>query len=285
MVDYKEGTVSVAGAELHYSTIGSGPTCLILNSMGAEPNQRMTPPELAERLQLVFVDLRGSGRSTGDPADLSFDVLASDLEAIRAELGVERVVVLGYSILGVLALEYARRCPESVSHLVMVGTPPSGDMASLAESGMAHFEQHASEERKQILQENMASLPEGASMGQAMHAQTPMRFYDPRFDATSLFEGADSKLDLLNHLLGTLTPGWTAQSVASSLEVPTFLAHGRHDYVVPHVLWDGVIEMFPNASLQIFEKSGHQPFFEEPRAFADAVSEWMADPGRRGSEF
>ncbi len=71
MVDNREGTVSVNGAELYYSTQGSGPTCLVLSAIGSEPYKRLTLPQLAEHLRLVFVDLRGSGRSTGNPADLT----------------------------------------------------------------------------------------------------------------------------------------------------------------------------------------------------------------------
>ncbi len=63
---------------------------------------------------------------------------------------------------------------------------------------------------------------------------------------------------------------------ADSLRTPIFLAHGRHDYVVPHILWDGVVEKLPKATLQIFERSGHQPFFEEPDRFTDAVADSMA---------
>jgi len=41
-------------------------------------------------------------------------------------------------------------------------------------------------------------------------------------------------------------------------------------------LWNGIAENLPNATLQIFQRSGHQPFFEEPKRFADVVMEWMA---------
>lgn len=109
MVENREGTVSVNGAELYYSTRGSGPTCLVLSAVGTEPYKRLTPQQLAERLRLVYVDLRGGGRSTGDPTDLTFEVLADDLEAIRVKLGVDQVAILGHSILGVLAIEYGRR--------------------------------------------------------------------------------------------------------------------------------------------------------------------------------
>ena len=79
--------VSVDGAELFYTTQGQGPVCLFLSSIGTKPYERQTPPQLSDRFRFAYVDLRGSGRSTGDPTRLTFDVLADDLEAIRADLG------------------------------------------------------------------------------------------------------------------------------------------------------------------------------------------------------
>ncbi len=121
--------VTVDGAELFYSARGSGPPCLVPSSIGTRPYERLMPEALSDRLRLVFVDLRGGGRSTGDPGQLTFDVLAADLEAIRADLGLPQVAVLGHSILGILAIEYAQRCPEHVSHVIAVGTPPPGTWA------------------------------------------------------------------------------------------------------------------------------------------------------------
>ena len=276
MANSVDGSVSVNGAELYYSVQGAGPTCFVLSAIGTEPYKRLTPPQLTDRLRLVYVELRGSGRSTGDPAELTFEVLADDLEAIRRDLGVDQVAILGHSILGVLAVEYGKRRPESVSHVIIAGTPPRVDMAAIAAASAAYFEENASEDRKQVLQDNLASLPEGASMAQSMYAHTPMRFYDPRFDSAPLFEGGDAGLGLLQHLMGTLMPGWNISAESSALDVPIFIAHGRHDYTIPHILWDGVVDELPTATLQIFEKSGHQPFFEEPDTFADTLSIWMA---------
>jgi proline iminopeptidase len=268
--------VSVKGAELFYSTRGSGPVCLVLSSIGTKPYERMMPAHLSDRMKLVFVDLRGGGKSTGDPGDLTFDVLADDLEAIRNDLGVERVAVIGHSILGVLAIEYARRRPASVSHVIAAGTPPRGDMASLAATTTEFFERDASEERKRTLRENMAALPAGAPFGRVFLAQTPMRFFDARLDAAPLFAEAEMKPAMLSHLLGDLTRAWDVSADADSLRAPIFLALGRHDYVVPYILWEGVAEKLPNATVQIFERSGHHPFFEEPERFAATVTEWMA---------
>lgn len=268
--------VSVRGAELFYSTRGSGPVCLVLCSIGTKPFERMMPEQLSDRMKLVFVDLRGGGKSSGEPADMTFDVLAEDLEAIREDLGVERVAVMGHSILGVLAIEYGRRCTASVSHVITAGTPPKGDMAWLAEKAASFFEQDASEERKRILRENLAALPVGAPFSRVFLAQTPTRFFDARLDAAPLFAEAETKPAMIIHLLGDLTRAWDVTVGADSLRMPIFLAHGRHDYVVPYILWDGVAEKLPNTTLQIFERSGHHPFFEEPDHFVEAVVDWMA---------
>jgi len=268
--------VSVNGAELFYSTRGTGVPILVPCILGVKLYERLTLPPLSGRFQFVYVDLRGGGKSTGDPADLTFDVLASDLEAVRADLKVDHVAVLGYSIVGVLALEYGRRCPESVSHVIIAGTPPSGDIPNMVAKSTSFFEQHASEERKAILRENMARLPPGTPPTQAIFAQTPMRFFDPTFDAVPLFAEADFKPRLFEHVLGALTAQWDVTADSTSLQVPILIAHGRHDYVAPHTMWDGIADTLPNATLHLFERSGHQPFFEEPERFADVVVEWMA---------
>ena len=268
--------VSVKGAELFYSTRGSGPVCFVLSGIGTNPYERMTPPQLSDRFQLVYVDPRGSGRSTGEAADLTFDVLAEDLETLRAALGVEKVAVLGHSILSVLAIEYGRRCPGSVSHVITAGATPDGDMTRLAASSTAFFEADASEERKGILRDNLVRLPAEPARAEVMFAQTPMRFFDPRYDAAPLYAEAIVRPEFLQRVFGTLTPGWDVTDGASDLRVPLLLAHGRYDYAVPYRLWDGIPERLPNATLELFERSGHQPFFEEPERFVAALSEWMA---------
>ena len=274
-------TVSVNGAELSYTTRGSGPACMVLSAIGTAPYVRQMPPPLTDHLTLVHVDLRGGGQSTGVVADLTFDQLANDLDAVRGALGLGRVAVLGHSILGVLAIEYGRRRPTSVSHVIAVGTPPTGDLEALAAHSRSFFEEDASDARKQRLRDNVASLPPEPSMGLTLLAQTPMRFHDADVDAAPLFEGAVSRPELPMHIMGTLMPAWRIDADPDSLRAPLLLAHGRHDYTVPYVLWDGIPPTLPNATFQIFEQSGHQPFFEEPERFTAVLTRWMADQTSR----
>ena len=273
-----DATVVPVGTSVAIHTVsrGRGPVCLVLSTIGTRPYERQIPAALDEHLTLVFVDVRGSGRSTGAASDLTFDVLADDLEAVRAAFGVARVAVLGHSMAGMLAVEYARRRPEAVSHAIMVGTPPSGDMTVLQASTAAYFAQHASDERKQILQANIAGLPPGAPTAQAVFAQTPLRFFDAHFDALPLFAGAEPRPEMLVHLLGTLAPTWDV-TAGSALQPRLLIAHGRHDYTVPHVLWDAALPALPTATKKLFEESGHQPFVEEPGRFTAELTAWLRD--------
>jgi proline iminopeptidase len=263
--------VGVKGAELHYTTSGRGEVCLVPSSMGTRPFEIQLSSPLSDHFEFVFVDLRGSGKSTGNFADLTFDLLAEDLEAVRRDVGAERVAVLGHSILGSLAIEYGRRRPESVSHVITAGATPRGDMGWVAAKAQEFFAADASEERKEILRDNLARVPEGQT---GILAQTPMRFYDARFDMAPLLAEAAFNPAVFAHLLGPLTHDWDVTIGADSLRVPIFLAHGRYDYVVPYTVWDGIVETLPDATFRLFERSGHQPFFEEPEEFAAAVSEW-----------
>ena len=271
--------VSVDGAELHCTVHGRGPVCLVLSAIGTAPYERQMAHGLVDHLTMVYVDLRGGGRSTGRATDLTFDVVAADVYAIRAALGDERVILLGHSILGMLALECARRLPAGVSHVVTVGTPPHGDMDAVSARSAAMFEAEADSARRQRLRDNLAGLPPDASPAQTLLAQTPMRFFDPTVDAAPLFEGAVSRAELVTHIIGTLAAGWTVTTDPESLTVPVLITHGRWDYTVPHAMWDGIPSLLPDATFHRFEASGHQPFFEEPERFTAVVTEWLA--GRR----
>ena len=267
--------VPVDGAELFYSSRGEGPVCLVPSAVGTKAYERQLPLQLNEGRRLVFVDLRGGGQSTGDPSTLTFDRLAEDLEAVRVALGVDAVDVIGHSIIGALAIEYGRRCPKTVSHVVTVGTPTRGDMAWLAAEAAQFFERDASPERKAVLQENLAKLPAGASVVQSFLAQAPTRFFDARTDMLPFLQEAVMRPALLGHLMGTLTQDWDVFRDAGSLRVPLLLAHGRWDYTVPYTLWDGIEAVLPTATRHLFQHSGHQPFFEEPDEFAKVLAAWM----------
>ena len=76
-----------------------------------------------EQMHLIYYDYRGNGRSGRPPLEtLTYEPFCSDADAVREHLGFEKIAVLGYTFGGGVALEYALRYPEHLSHLILVRT-------------------------------------------------------------------------------------------------------------------------------------------------------------------
>src|ERR687885_1892769 len=81
---------------------------------------------LSRKLQLVYFDHRGQGRSARGPKETyTLDNNVEDMEALRQHLGLDKIVVLGTSYGGMVALAYAVRYPQHLSHLIAVVTAPN----------------------------------------------------------------------------------------------------------------------------------------------------------------
>ena len=77
-------------------------------------------PRLERRMQVVYFDQRGSGRSERPAGgDYSMNTLVEDVEALRRYLGVPQIALLGHSFGATIALEYATRYPEHVQKLIV----------------------------------------------------------------------------------------------------------------------------------------------------------------------
>ena len=172
--------VSVNGAELYYSTRGTGVPCIVPCIIGVEA-VRAADPAAAHRLLSVHLRRPARRREVNRRSERS-DVRCARLRSggcAQARSASSASSSSAIRFFGVLALEYGRRCPDAVSHVIMAGTPPSGDIPKLVQAGTAFFEEDGSEERKTILKENYAKLPPGTPPTQAVFAQTPLRFLRP----------------------------------------------------------------------------------------------------------
>lgn len=88
--------------------------------------QALGGPALEREVRMVYLDQRGSGRSERpkDPKFYSLELLESDVEAVRQQLGVERLVLLGHSAGTPIALDNAADHPERVAGLILTGAVP-----------------------------------------------------------------------------------------------------------------------------------------------------------------
>ena len=115
-------------ASLFVEVFGHGyPLLLMHGGPGADHWTLAAFRRLADWYTLVFYDHRCNGRSTGAPVEsMTWDNLTADADALRQSLGFERWAVLGHSFGGHVALEYALRYPDSLSHLVLLDTGGEG---------------------------------------------------------------------------------------------------------------------------------------------------------------
>ncbi|MBN2317697.1 MAG: alpha/beta hydrolase [Acidobacteria bacterium] len=114
---------TVDGIEIHSSVRGAGPETVILVHGWTcdETTWKSQVPALSKDYRVVTLDLPGHGKS-GSPAegDLSLDLFARAIEAVRQEVNVNRVVLAGHSMGTPVVMQYARLYPRHVAGLVFV---------------------------------------------------------------------------------------------------------------------------------------------------------------------
>jgi len=124
-----EGTVPAGDAELFFRETGNGQPIVVLHG-GPDFDHTYLLPELdrlSDAYRLIYYDQRGRGRSTKgvQPEDFTIQSDVEDLERLRVYFQLETVALLGHSWGGILALEYALRHPERVSHLILLNPAPA----------------------------------------------------------------------------------------------------------------------------------------------------------------
>ena len=124
-----EGFIAVPGARLYHRTVGSGTPLVVLHG-GPDFNHHYLLPELdglAGSSRLIYYDQRGRGKSSAGvaPEDVSIESEVDDLDRLRQHFGLETLPLLGHSWGCLVAMEYAARHPERVSHLVLMNPAPA----------------------------------------------------------------------------------------------------------------------------------------------------------------
>ena len=113
-----EGVLKVPGATLPYHSEGSGPPILVLSAPVFYA--RALPEALREHFELVFIELRHfvPVEDGFDVTTINLDLYADDIDALLQAAGLERTIVLGHSVHGAIAREYAKRYPQNVRGVV-----------------------------------------------------------------------------------------------------------------------------------------------------------------------
>jgi proline iminopeptidase len=275
-------TIKVNDIELRVKITGKGQPILVASDTVVYP--RLFSEFLKNHYQWIFAETRYTV-----PTPKGFDktiplwsLMADELEIIREELGLGKVTILGHSMLGLLAFEYARKYPGNVTSVVALGTPPNFGpaYASACEEAVKAADPQRLAIAAQRLrdfggQEKLDALNPDDRAVQENIINSSLFLYDKNSDLAPFYEGGKFNGELLTEGLAQATNYDVA--LEPRVNAPVLICAGKYDYVVPPSTWtDAEKAKLPNLTFHIFEKSGHMMMYEEPDEFERIFNQWMS---------
>jgi proline iminopeptidase len=269
--------VPVRGIELFTRRIGAGPAAVVLHGGPGAHHDYLLPgfDALADGRELVYYDQRGGGRSpVARDVPVGWTEQVSDLEALRAHWGLERLTLVGYSWGGLLALLYALEHPGRVERLALVSPAPTWRGAR--EEFERVFAQRNvdpafQEERRRLRESGLRERDPAAFQQRIFELSVAPYFFDPARAAA-------------------LTPfrvtGRTQQEVWQSLGdydlrprlpelrgVPAVVLHGEAD-PIPIAAARTAAELI-GAEFHPLARCGHVPYVEAFEEFRTVVGRFL----------
>ena len=287
-----------ASGRVYYEVEGAGPTVLLVPGGPGVAHLHYHPwfSRLANAHRVVYFDQLGTGRSDrlASPDGYTIELYSETIEALRVELGVERVSLIGLSFGALPALDYAARHGERLSRLVL----SNGQLS--AKTWQASNIDNVNRELQSQFPELWSELLEMRERGvrsldpdyQALIGKVlpHLEWLDPwnhpplarsddaregfQEDVYRAFVGEDPEWVVT----GTLK-GFDPAPALRDVTVPTLVITGRHDRVTTPSVAHAILDALPRApcSLVVFERSAHRPWVEEADGYFELVEQFLAD--------
>jgi len=273
---------SADGTRLAYHTIGTGRPLVCVPGGPMRASAYLGDfGGLSARRALVLLDLRGTGDSEvpADPASYRCDRQVGDIEALRVELGLDRLDLAGHSGGATLAVLYAARYPDRVDRLVLVcpGTRPVGieiedsdrrEVAELRRGEPWFADAFAAFER----------IWSGESTPADWEAISPFMYGRWDADTRAAVETRPGQRNeeaaALYYAEGALDPP-AVRSAIASLPARVLLLAGEYDAALPPKRAAEYAELFANAELVVQPGAGHSPWLDDPERFARTISDFL----------
>jgi proline iminopeptidase len=284
----RTGYVPAGRAQLHFRDFGVGPAIVVLHG-GPDFDYDYLLPEfdrLAERFRIIYYDQRGRGRSADGvrPEEVSLESEMDDLDHVRRYLGLDSMALLGHSWGGVLAMEYASRHPERLTHLILMNTAPASNRDVNAWRQHLHRIRPAGDVAAMQFLSGTAEFRAGDLDVESEYYRI---HYRPAFYAPALLDRLIPRLRAnftpervlvaraIEHRLYDETwssPGYDLHPRLRHVSVPALVIHGENDFV-PVDVAAHVARAMPKARLVVLSRCGHFAHLEAPDAVMLHVSE------------
>jgi pimeloyl-ACP methyl ester carboxylesterase len=226
---------------------------------------------MSDRYRVIALDQRGHGESSWAPKEAyGVEDMAADLEAFVAALGLDGFSLLGLSMGGMVAMEYAGRRPAGLASLVIVDIGPE-----LIASGGQRIRANAEAS-------DVFDSPEAAfATARAENPRPPEAHHRNRVEA-NLMRTEDGRwtwrYDRALRTWGVLRPRppQVAWASCAAIAVPTQLIRGElSDILAPEVA-ARMVETIPDVRFDLVPGSGHAVPLDDPEGFARAAREFLA---------
>ena len=263
------------GVSLNVEQVGDGFPLVVLHGGPGLDHTTFRPylDALADRFRLLYVDERGQGRSDRvEPASLSLEVFARDVDLLAAALGLDRFALLGHSFGAIVATFHATELGTADAYVISGGADSSdaldadvnASLEALGEEGAPIAESWAREQ----------TVETEADFRDLMRAQWPFHFAGE----VPAGYGDDTVFtpDVLRHFAAAGYGGFDFVPELGRIDRPVLVLVGEHDLTTTpraaRVLHDGI----RGGELVILEGAGHMSFVEATDDYVAAVREFLA---------
>jgi pimeloyl-ACP methyl ester carboxylesterase len=273
----KSKSVLLHGRPVTYVEAGSGPVLLLIHGVaGSILNWQEVIEPLARRHTVVAADLPGHGASAPGAGDYSLGALAAGLRDLLVVLGHERATLVGHSLGGGIAMQFAYQFPEITERLVLVssgglGPEVSPVLRAAALPGAGLF--------------IAATATAGRSAGAALARGLAAVGLRPTTDIAEVARGYASLTDPDRRaaFLATLRSvvGIAGQRVHADDRLylaegmPVLIIWGARDPIIPVHHGEHAHEAIPGSHLEIFDGAGHLPQVEAPGRFVAVLERFL----------
>ncbi|BCI52836.1 hypothetical protein NIIDNTM18_21140 [Mycolicibacterium litorale] len=271
---------TIHGYRRAFRIAGDGPAILLIHGIGDNSTTWSTvQSKLAQRFTVIAPDLLGHGRSDKPRADYSVAAYANGMRDLLSVLGIDRVTVIGHSLGGGVAMQFAYQFPQFVDRLILVGAggvTKDVNVALRAASLPMGSEALALLRLPLVLPAlQVAGRVAGAVLGSTKAARDlneMMRILAdlPEPTASSAFARTlRAVVDWRGQVVTMLDRCYLTESV------PVQLIWGSHDSVIPVSHGRLAHAAMPGSRLEVFEGSGHFPFHDDPDRFVETVERFI----------
>ncbi|MHB8492174.1 MAG: alpha/beta fold hydrolase [Solirubrobacteraceae bacterium] len=272
-------TVTLHGHALTYVEAGDGPVLLFIHGMaGNHATWQSVLEPLARRHNVIAPDLPGHGASDPGCGDYSLGALAAGLRDLLMMLGHPRATLVGHSLGGGIAMQFAYQFPELVERLVLVssgglGPEVSAVLRAAALPGADMF--------------ITATARPGRIVGSAVARGLAAVGMRPNADVAEVARGYASLADrdhrtaFLATVRGVVgTDGQRVQAADQlylAAGMPVLIVWGQNDPIIPVEHGERAHRAIADSHLEVFEGVGHLPQIEAPGRFVEVLGRFLDD--------